>query len=75
VVLTRESGESNAWRRINKAFLHELRKQLLIWRSRDEVEKSRYEKMMTEAVAAKGMTVQGRFPDPAGAEFTLDRDR
>lgn len=34
--LERESGESNAWRRINKSFLYVLRKQLLIWRSLDE---------------------------------------
>jgi hypothetical protein len=31
--LIRQSGEANAWRRINKGFLFELRKQLLIWRS------------------------------------------
>ncbi|MBW1816459.1 MAG: peptide ABC transporter permease, partial [Deltaproteobacteria bacterium] len=31
VRLTRYAGEANAWCRINKAFVHNLRKQLLIW--------------------------------------------
>jgi len=33
--LTREAGEANTWRRVNRTFLHALRKQLLIWRSLD----------------------------------------
>jgi hypothetical protein len=49
VVLTRESGEANAWRRINRAFLHQLRRQLLIWRSLDETERSTYERIATTA--------------------------
>jgi hypothetical protein len=51
VVLTRESGESNAWRRINKGFLHAIRRQLLIWRSLDEPAKAHYEKQLTAAWA------------------------
>jgi hypothetical protein len=47
--LKRESGEINAWRRINKAFLHELRKQLLIWRSLDDSVCRRYEEMISQA--------------------------
>jgi len=43
VVLTRESGEANAWRRINRAFLHQLRRQLLVWRSLNDAERSTYE--------------------------------
>ncbi|MGL1932613.1 MAG: peptide ABC transporter permease [Desulfotalea sp.] len=35
VQINREAGEAAAWRRINTAFFHELRKQLLIWRSID----------------------------------------
>ncbi len=35
ITLHRKSGESAAWRRINTSFLHEVRKQLLIWRSFD----------------------------------------
>ena len=33
--LTREAGEANTWRRVNRTFLHAMRKQLLIWRSLD----------------------------------------
>jgi hypothetical protein len=36
VTMTRQSGELTQWRRINTAFLHVLRKQLLIWRSLDD---------------------------------------
>jgi len=51
VVLTRESGESNAWRRINKGFLHIVRRQLLIWRSLDEPAKVHYEQQLAAARA------------------------
>ena len=33
ITMHRESGEDGQWGRINKRFIHELRKQLLIWRS------------------------------------------
>jgi len=33
--LTRETGETNSWKRINQPFINEIRKQLLIWRSLD----------------------------------------
>ena len=36
VFMIRETGEANAWKRINKAFINALRKQLLIWRSLDD---------------------------------------
>jgi len=49
VSLTRESGESNAWQRINKTFLHEIRKQLLLWRSFDDKTKEHYERLLAEA--------------------------
>ncbi|NNG00286.1 MAG: peptide ABC transporter permease [Desulfobacteraceae bacterium] len=45
--LNRESGEANAWHRINKVFIHHLRKQLLVWRSLDPKEKERYAKLVT----------------------------
>lgn len=35
LTIHRESGEQGQWKRINKMFIHELRKQLLIWRSMD----------------------------------------
>ena len=49
VRLTRESGEANAWHRINKGFLHTIRRQLLIWRSLDESTKIQYESLLTAA--------------------------
>ena len=52
VVLTREAGEANAWRRINKAFLNELRKQLLIWRSLDSNSKADYERLLPDEINA-----------------------
>jgi hypothetical protein len=33
VTLKRKSGEAGIWHRINSVFLHDLRKQLLVWRS------------------------------------------
>lgn len=33
ITMHRESGEDGQWGRINRRFIHELRKQLLIWRS------------------------------------------
>jgi hypothetical protein len=44
--LARKSGEANAWRRINKAFLHALRKQLLVWRSLDLEARSYFESLI-----------------------------
>ncbi len=41
--LVRQSGEANAWGRINKAFVNELRKQLLVWRSMDETARRGFE--------------------------------
>jgi hypothetical protein len=51
--LIRESGESNAWRRINKGFLHHIRKQLLLWRSFDLPTKQHYERLLAEAEKEK----------------------
>jgi len=54
VHLTREAGEVNAWGRINKAFLRELRKQLLIWRSLDDTSQDHYARLLSSA--RKAMT-------------------
>jgi len=56
IQLNRESGEANAWHRINKTFLHEIRKQLLIWRSFDDPTKMRYEQVLISAEKELGMT-------------------
>jgi hypothetical protein len=46
LLLIRETGEINAWGRINKVFLNDLRKQLLIWRSLEDHTRRQYEKQM-----------------------------
>ena len=46
VTINRKTGEINTWRRINKAFLNDLRKQLLMWRSLDESSKNDFAKTM-----------------------------
>jgi hypothetical protein len=51
IALKRESGESNAWHRINKTFLHQIRKQLLLWRSFDDTTKQYYVDLLTTATA------------------------
>ena len=47
--LIRESGEANAWHRINYAFLHAVRKQLLVWRSLDDESHDYYERRLMTA--------------------------
>ena len=49
-VLTREAGETNAWKRINKVFVNQLRKQLLVWRSLTPEEKTRYKDVLDETM-------------------------
>ncbi|MCP4687861.1 MAG: ABC transporter permease, partial [Desulfobacterales bacterium] len=46
VSLEREAGEANAWGRINRNFINDLRKQLLIWRSLDQTAARRYEEVL-----------------------------
>jgi hypothetical protein len=46
VRVRREAGEANAWKRINKAFLNDLRKQLLVWRSLDDQAQTHYAKLL-----------------------------
>jgi hypothetical protein len=55
VELIRESGEANAWRRINKTFLHEIRRQLLVWRSFEDTTKEKYERLLTDAELQLGV--------------------
>lgn len=55
VRLERLAGEANAWRRINKAFLHNLRKQLLVWRSLDGPAKQYYEQFILASGRTKGL--------------------
>ncbi len=57
--LVREAGEANAWRRINKGFLNELRKQLLVWRSLDEIAQDHYERALDLTLKEKGVATEG----------------
>jgi len=43
VELTRLAGEAGMWKRLNKGFVNDLRKQLLVWRSLEEATRSSYE--------------------------------
>ncbi len=56
VRLNRVSGEANAWHRINKGFLHNLRRQLLMWRSFDDPAKDHYEQLLAEALETVKIT-------------------
>lgn len=54
ITLTREAGEKNAWLRLCRTFLNDLRKQLLIWRSLETEEKERFERFMQERMTRTG---------------------
>jgi ABC-type transporter Mla MlaB component len=56
VNLRREAGEANTWERINKAFLHQLRKQLLVWRSLDVQARHHFEALMTAERKRRGVS-------------------
>lgn len=49
VRIRREAGEHGAWRRINKGFLNDLRRQLLAWRSLAQEDRRRYEEIIAGA--------------------------
>jgi hypothetical protein len=70
IALLREAGEANAWRRISKAFLDDLRKQLLIWRSLDEEAQSHYgaKLMAAELADAENRAAAGQPEGDSGQE-------
>ncbi len=55
ITLHRQSGESTVWQRINTSFLHEVRKQLLVWRSFDEEAHDQLKEYFQQVVAEKGL--------------------
>ncbi len=67
VVLVRETGESNAWYRINKRFLDTVRHQLLIWRSLDEEAKRACERALERLPAEAADARAGVRPSEAHA--------
>jgi len=59
VRVQREAGEANAWKRINKAFLNDLRKQLLIWRSLDDEAQFHYAKLLRDEYGSETPQTMG----------------
>lgn len=51
ICLEREAGEANTWKKINKGFLNQLRKQLLMWRSFDTKTQTYYRSVITTALS------------------------
>jgi len=58
VAIVRSAGEVNVWRRVNRAFIHQLRRQLLVWRALDSEQKAVYETMIDNVL-------KGKMPVPA----------
>ncbi|MGB3209675.1 MAG: FtsX-like permease family protein [Desulforhopalus sp.] len=55
ITLHRQSGESGVWQRINTSFLHEVRKQLLVWRSFDHEAHEQLKESFQQVVADVGL--------------------
>ena len=53
ISLQRNSGEVQMWKRLNTMFLHDIRKQLLIWRSIDTAGHTYYEQILQKTIAAQ----------------------
>ncbi|EPR44129.1 protein of unknown function DUF214 [Desulfovibrio sp. X2] len=55
--VARQAGEVGIWKRLNKNFLNDLRKQLLVWRSLDEEGRAGYESLLRQYMArSEGQT-------------------
>lgn len=64
VRLTREAGEAGVWRRINKGFLNDLRKQLLIWRSLTAPEQRTFETLIERELARRSERIAATSDSP-----------
>jgi len=51
ITLERNSGEMSMWQRINTLFIHDIRKQLLIWRSIDDEGHQQYKEVLQQVLA------------------------
>lgn len=61
VRMTRKAGEFSVWKRVNTAFIHDLRKQLLVWRSLEAEGHEQYRELLasaTRSAAAANTTNQ-----------------
>lgn len=66
ITLQRYSGELAMWKRINKVFIHDIRKQLLIWRSIDDEGHKHYANHLREVVAQEEQ--EAVIPEYAGQQ-------
>jgi len=57
VTMERRSGEEQVWQRINTSFLHDLRKQLLVWRSIDDASHIHFSRQF-QKIAAKSLVTE-----------------
>ncbi len=58
MTIVRNSGEHNTWWRVNKRFVNLIRKQLLIWRSMDDVEKKSHQILMETQLKTKDLKIK-----------------
>jgi ABC-type lipoprotein release transport system permease subunit len=58
LTLKRRSGESSVWQRINTSFLHEVRKQLLVWRSYDHEAHEDLKESFRQVIAESGLALE-----------------
>ncbi len=58
VTMERRSGEEQVWQRINTSFIHDLRKQLLVWRSIDDSSHSHFAAIF-QKIAAESQVEEG----------------
>jgi hypothetical protein len=65
--LTREAGEANAWGRINRTFVNDLRKQLLVWRSLDSHQLNQFERKLNSLLAGPAQRAARQPSDDATA--------
>jgi len=66
ITLQRYSGELAMWKRINKVFIHDIRKQLLIWRSIGDEGHKYYANHLREVVAQEEQ--EAVIPEYAGQQ-------
>ncbi|MBW1989564.1 MAG: peptide ABC transporter permease, partial [Deltaproteobacteria bacterium] len=59
VRLRRETGEAEAWRRVNKAFLDALRRELLVWRSLSHEQKLYFEQLLEKDLPRRAPEEEG----------------
>lgn len=60
VRLVRDAGEVGAWGRVNKAFVNNLRKQMLVWRSLDDTTRGYYASFLETTVEGADAGTEGQ---------------